>query len=42
LAKATVNIVGDPAWMQQGEAFALPGKAGFTFNPFLAHGTINY
>lgn len=42
LAVATVNIVGDPAWLQQGEAFALPGKAGFTFNPFLADGTINY
>jgi hypothetical protein len=42
LANATLQIVGDPAWLQQGEAFAIPGKAGFEFNPFLADGTINF
>jgi len=42
LAKVSLSIVGDPAWLQQGEAFALPGKAGFEFNPFLADGTINF
>jgi hypothetical protein len=42
LAKASLSIVGDPAWLQQGEAFALPGKAGFSFNAFLPDGTINF
>ena len=42
LANATLQIVGDPAWLQQGEAFAIPGKAGFEFNPFLGDGTINF
>jgi hypothetical protein len=42
LADATLQIVGDPAWLQQGEAFAIPGKAGFEFNPFLGDGTINF
>ena len=39
---AELTVVGDPAWLQQGEAFALPGKAGFEFNAFLADGTINF
>jgi hypothetical protein len=42
LAAATLQIVGDPAWLQQGEAFATPGKNGFVFSPFLADGTINF
>ena len=42
LASATLQIVGDPAWLQQGEAFATPGKNTFVFDPFLADGTINF
>jgi hypothetical protein len=42
LANATLEIVGDPAWLQQGEAFATPGKAGFSFKAFLPDGTINF
>jgi hypothetical protein len=42
LANATLQIIGDPAWLQQGEAFATPGKAGFSFNAFLPDGTINF
>lgn len=42
LANATLKIVGDPAWLQQGEAFATPGKNSFSFRPFLTDGTINF
>ena len=42
LAIANLTIVGDPAWLQQGEAFATPARNNFNFNPFLADGTINY
>jgi len=42
LANATLQIVGDPAWLQQGEAFATPSRAGFSFNAFLPDGTINF
>lgn len=42
LATANLTIVGDPAWLQQGEAFATPTKTNFNFNPFLPDGTINY
>jgi len=42
LANATLQIIGDPAWLQQGEAFATPSKAGFSFNAFLPDGTINF
>lgn len=42
LATANLTIVGDPAWLQQGEAFATPTKTNFNFSPFLADGTINY
>ena len=42
LANATLKIVGDPAWLQQGEAFVTPGKNNFSFRPFLTDGTINY
>jgi hypothetical protein len=42
LATAELQIIGDPAWLQQGEAFATPGKAGFSFNAFLPDGTINF
>jgi len=41
-AKATLTIVGDPAWLQQGEAFAgLKKNDPFYFRSFLADGTIN-
>lgn len=37
-----MRIIGDPAWMQQGEvAFGVNTK-NFNFNPFNADGTINY
>ena len=42
LANATLQIVGDPAWLQQGEAFATPSRSGFSFDPFLPDGTINF
>jgi len=41
LSRARLTIVGDPAWIQQGELWS--GCAGLRFNygPFLADGTIN-
>jgi hypothetical protein len=43
LANATLTIVGDPAWLQQGEAFAgLKKNDPFYFRSFLADGTINF
>jgi hypothetical protein len=42
LATVKLSIVGDPAWLQQGEV-ALGVSAGtFNFNPFNADGAINY
>lgn len=42
LAEARLTIVGDPAWLQQGEAsFSPPGKNSFNASPFLPDGTIN-
>lgn len=42
-AKATLTIVGDPAWLQQGEAFAGMRKTDpYFFRSFLADGTINF
>jgi hypothetical protein len=42
LAEAKLNIVGDPAWLQQGEAsFSAPGKGSFNASAFLPDGTIN-
>jgi len=42
LAEAKLNIVGDPAWLQQGEAsFSAPGKNSFNASAFLPDGTIN-
>jgi len=38
----SMTIVGDPAWLQQGEAFAGPSKNNFSFAPFLPDGTINF
>lgn len=43
LANCTLQIVGDPAWLQQGEAFAgLRKNDPFYFRSFLADGTINF
>jgi len=42
LATATLSIVGDPGWLQQGEAFATPAKTNFGFGAFLSDGTINF
>jgi len=42
LAEARLTIVGDPAWLQQGEAsFSAPGKGSFNSSGFLPDGTIN-
>ena len=42
-AKCHLRIVGDPAWMQQGEVGAGIGPAtNFSFQPFNADGGINY
>jgi hypothetical protein len=43
LGTANLTIVGDPAWLQQGEAsFSAPGKNSFTASAFLPDGTINF
>jgi len=43
LANCTLTIVGDPAWLQQGEAFAgLSKNDPYYFRSFLADGTINF
>lgn len=41
-AKVNLKIIGDPAWMQQGEVGLGMVANAFNFNPFLADGTINY
>jgi hypothetical protein len=41
-AKVRLRIVGDPAWMQQGEVAAGVSAANFNFSPFNDDGTINY
>jgi hypothetical protein len=41
-AKARLRIVGDPAWMQQGEVSAGISATNFNFSPFNDDGTINY
>lgn len=43
LGKCHLTIVGDPAWLQQGESWAGFYKTDTTrFRPFLADGTINF
>ena len=42
LANVVIQIVGDPAWLQQGEAFSGARSQNFNFNPFLPDGTINF
>jgi hypothetical protein len=41
-AKARLRIVGDPAWMQQGEVSGGVNERDFNFDPFNDDGTINY
>ena len=41
-AKARLRIIGDPAWMQQGEISTGVSAATFNFRPFNDDGTINY
>lgn len=41
-AKVNLKIVGDPAWMQQGEIGLGQLARNFNFSPYLADGTINY
>ena len=41
-AKAKLRIVGDPAWMQQGEVAEGVSASNFNFDPFNNDGTINY
>jgi hypothetical protein len=42
LQNVTLQIVGDPAWLQQDEAFCGSRAGFFNFDPFLPDGTINY
>lgn len=37
-----LRIVGDPAWLQQGEIINGANPRSFTFNPFNSDGTINF
>jgi len=41
-AKVRLRIVGDPAWMQQGEIAVGVNARTFNFEPFNTDGTINY
>jgi len=42
LSQVKLRIVGDPAWMQQGETGLGVSARSFSFSPFNADGTINY
>ena len=42
LSKVKLRIIGDPAWMQQGECGLGVSAKTFNFNPFNADGSINY
>ena len=43
LGDVKLKIIGDPAWLAQGEAASsLPAQGGFNFRPFLDDGTINF
>jgi hypothetical protein len=42
LKEAVVTIVGDPAWLQQGEAFVAEAANQWNSDPFLPDGTINF
>jgi len=42
LKKCNMTIVGDPAWLQQGEMFAAFPRTKWNFNAFLQDGTVNF
>ena len=42
IAKANLTIVGDPAWLQQGEVATGISSLNYNFNPFNADSGINY
>lgn len=42
LAELTLQVVGDPAWIQQGEVVSLPNASEWKYGAFLADGTINF
>jgi hypothetical protein len=42
IANAQLTIVGDPAWLQQGEVATGVSSLNYNFNPFNADGGINY
>lgn len=42
LCNINLTIVGDPAWLQQGEAFAAPTTNRWRWGAFLPDGTINF
>lgn len=42
LANVKLKIVGDPAWLQQGEITQGVNPTNFSFKPFLDDGTINF
>lgn len=42
IASCELNIVGDPAWLQQGEIATGVSSLNFNFNPFNPDGGINY
>ena len=42
LANIKLKIVGDPAWLQQGEITQGVTPANFSYQPFLTDGTINF
>jgi len=41
LSKVNLSIVGDPAWIIQGEVWSGIAGTNFSYNPFLVDGTIN-
>ena len=42
IAEITINIIGDPAWLQQGEMATGVTSLNFNFKPFNADGGINF
>lgn len=42
LAKSTLKIIGDPAWIQQGSFAGSIDSSTFNWSPFLPDGTINF
>jgi len=42
LSKAKVKIIGDPAWIQQGNLAGSVSVEDFSYSPFFADGTINF